>query len=220
MTSDNVTRDRGARAGIYNPLTLRLYDAGVLGLTNTMIWRCPTRLLVDHYQRHAGDDHLDIGPGTGYFLERITARSITLLDLNASSLDAAAKRAGTHRVKTTLRQSYFDLLPHGRQYDSIGVNFVLHCILSRAKWPRLDELRENLRPGGTLFGSTIIPDRETATPLARLLHGIYNQLGVFGNDADTIGQLTATLASWDDVTVTRHGQVAIFSARRPQGNQA
>lgn len=219
MSADSDTRDRGASAGIYNPVTLRLYDLGVLGLTNSLAWRCPTRLLVEHYQAHAGDDHLDIGPGTGYYLERIGSK-VTLLDLNAAALAASRERVGDQRVVRTIRQSFFDPLPHDLQYDSIGLNFVLHCIPDDAKWRRLSELRHHLRPGGTLVGSTLIPDRSTANPLARFMHGLYNRIGVFGNDGDTLTKLTEALAGWDDITVTRHGQVVLFSARRPQEDRA
>ena len=122
-------RDRGASGGIYNPVTLRLYDAGVLGLTNRLIWRCPTATMVEHYRSHAGRSHLDVGPGTGYFLERIDSPSLTLLDLNASCLAAAADRVGHGRSIASLQQSFFDPLPREHSFDSIGLNFLLHCCL-------------------------------------------------------------------------------------------
>lgn len=209
-------RDRGASGGIYNSVTLRLYDAGVLGLTNSLIWRCPTKTLVDHYRSHAGSDHLDIGPGTGYYLERIDSPSITLLDLNKSCLAATENRIDSDRSVTQLEQSYFDPLPRERTFDSIGLNFLLHCIPSQEKWDRLAELRENLQPGGTIFGSTLIPDPVTASPMARALNGTYNKLGVFGNADDTMEKLENALHSLTEIDTRRMGQVALFSARRPQ----
>lgn len=210
------TRDRGASGGIYNSVTLRLYDAGVLGLTNSLIWRCPTKTLVDHYRSHAGSDHLDIGPGTGYYLERIDSPSITLLDLNKSCLAATENRIDSDRSVTQLEQSYFDPLPRERTFDSIGLNFLLHCIPSLEKWDRLAELREHLQPGGTIFGSTLIPDPVTASPMARALNGTYNQLGVFGNADDTMEKLENALDGLTEINTRRVGQVALFSARRPQ----
>ncbi|WP_292040091.1 class I SAM-dependent methyltransferase [Massilia sp. UBA6681] len=209
-------RDRGASGGIYNPVTLRLYDAGVLGLTNRLIWRCPTATMVEHYRSHAGRSHLDVGPGTGYFLERIDSPSLTLLDLNASCLAAAADRAGHGRSIASLQQSFFDPLPREHSFDSIGLNFLLHCIPSHEKWDRLSQLRGHLRPGGTIFGSTLIPDPETATLAARALNSTYNKLGVFGNADDTMDELENALRGYTEVSTRRVGQVALFSARRPQ----
>ena len=209
-------RDRGASGGIYNPVTLRLYDAGVLGLTNRLIWRCPTATMVEHYRSHAGRSHLDVGPGTGYFLERIDSPSLTLLDLNASCLAAAADRVGHGRSIASLQQSFFDPLPREHSFDSIGLNFLLHCIPSHEKWDRLSQLRGHLRPGGTIFGSTVIRDPETATLAARALNSTYNRLGVFGNADDTMDELENALRGYTEVSTRRVGQVALFSARRPQ----
>lgn len=209
-------RDRGASGGIYNPVTLRLYDAGVLGLTNRLIWQCPTATMVEHYRSHAGRSHLDVGPGTGYFLERIDSPSLTLLDLNASCLAAAADRVGHGRSIASLQQSFFDPLPREHSFDSIGLNFLLHCIPSHEKWDRLSQLRGHLRPGGTIFGSTLIPDPETATLAARALNSTYNKLGVFGNADDTMDELQNALRGYTKVSTRRVGQVALFSARRPQ----
>ena len=209
-------RDRGASGGIYNPVTLRLYDAGVLGLTNRLIWRCPTATMVEHYRSHAGRSHLDVGPGTGYFLERIDSPSLTLLDLNASCLAAASVRVGHGRSVASLQQSFFDPLPREHSFDSIGLNFLLHCIPSHEKWDRLSQLRGHLRPGGTIFGSTLIPDTETATLAARALNSTYNKLGVFGNADDTMDELENALRGYTEVSTRRVGQVALFSARRPQ----
>lgn len=208
-------RDRGAARGIYNPVTLRMYDAGVLGLTNTAIWRCPTRELVDHYRQHTGARHLDIGPGTGYYLQRIDPEVITLLDLNPSSLARARSRIGDHIAVDELQQSYFDPIDPGQQWDSIALNFLLHCIPDRAKWDRLARLRENLCPGGTIFGSTVITDPATATVLARTLEAVYQRIGVFGNAGDTTDDLAHALAGWDDLHLQRRGQCILFSARRP-----
>ena len=209
-------RDRGASGGIYNPVTLRLYDAGVLGLTNRLIWRCPTATMVEHYRSHAGRSHLDVGPGTGYFLERIDSPSLTLLDLNASCLAAASDRVGHGRSVASLQQSFFDPLPREHSFDSIGLNFLLHCIPSHEKWDRLSQLRGHLRPGGTIFGSTLIPDPETATLAARALNSTYNKLGVVGNADDTMDELENALRGYTEVSTRRVGQVALFSARRPQ----
>lgn len=223
MTTVAADRDHGARASIYNPLTLRLYDAGVLGLTNSLIWKCPTRHLEDLYRANVGRRHLDVGPGTGYYLRsRIaTYEHVTLLDPNESSLIAARDRITQERTGVTAtmhRQSLFDPLPHDERYDSIGLNFLFHCIPDPDKWVRLAELRSSLAPGGTVFGSTVILDRDRCDVPARALCWLYQRLGVFGNAEDTETDLAGALRGWEDVRVSRRGHVLVFSARRPKEN--
>ena len=46
------------------------YDPLVLGPIARFVWRCPTSRLLERYRRHIRARHLDVGPGTGYFLER------------------------------------------------------------------------------------------------------------------------------------------------------
>ena len=208
-------RDHGARAGVYNGLTLRLYDAGVLGLTNRLIWRCPTPRQVEHYRANVGSSHLDIGPGTGYYLERIDSPTVTLLDLNTDCLDAAEARVGQDQKVHRLHQSFFDPIAPEASFDSIGLSFLLHCIPSSEKWTRLSQLRDHLRPGGRVFGSTVILDPSTASGLARALHWIYGRLGVFGNDTDTVHELEQALAGLEAVQIDRIGQVVLFAGTKP-----
>lgn len=49
---------------------LNLYDPFVLGPVARFVWRCPTPRLIEGYRRHVRDRHLDVGPGTGFFLDR------------------------------------------------------------------------------------------------------------------------------------------------------
>ncbi|WP_133239437.1 hypothetical protein [Microvirga sp. KLBC 81] len=41
-----------AGQAVYTRRTLDLYDVVVLGLSNALIWKCPTRRLLDHYNEH------------------------------------------------------------------------------------------------------------------------------------------------------------------------
>jgi len=49
-------------------LRLPACDPLVLGPIARFVWRCPTTRLVERYRQHIRDRHLDVGPGTGYFL--------------------------------------------------------------------------------------------------------------------------------------------------------
>ena len=81
---------------VYTPTRLALYDVFILGLSCSLVWRCPRRHFLDLYDRHVGSPHLDIGVGTGYFLDRcrfpIERPQITLLDPSDACLTKAASR--------------------------------------------------------------------------------------------------------------------------------
>src|SRR5215471_7704675 len=76
-------------AAVYTPSTLALYDLVVLGFSNSLVWKCSSRLILDFYNEHISGKHLDIGVGTGYFLDRCrfptSTPTIALLDLNPES---------------------------------------------------------------------------------------------------------------------------------------
>ena len=61
MTSHSIT--------IYTPLLLAAYNIGVHGISNSAVWRCPTRALRSLYGTYSGRTHLDVGVGTGYLLD-------------------------------------------------------------------------------------------------------------------------------------------------------
>ena len=59
-----------AGQAIYSPITLAVYDLIVLALSNPLIWRCPTGRILQLYDRHVTDNHLDVGVGTRWYLDR------------------------------------------------------------------------------------------------------------------------------------------------------
>ena len=63
--------DAHAGQAVYSPFVLTLYDMGVLGLSCRWLWRCPASILLAHYQQNISDNHLDVGVGSGYFLDKV-----------------------------------------------------------------------------------------------------------------------------------------------------
>ena len=49
----------------YTQWFLKIYDPVVLGFFAGAVWRCPAPRLVEHYNRHIGLRHADIGPDVG-----------------------------------------------------------------------------------------------------------------------------------------------------------
>ncbi|WP_122663848.1 class I SAM-dependent methyltransferase [Pseudomonas viridiflava] len=212
-----------AGAAVYSPLTLKLYDAWVLGISNRFAWHCPTRqVLQPFFDRHVGARHLDVGVGTGYYLANAhlpDTTHVTLLDLNPSSLQAAKDRFG--RADTdTLQHDVFkplDASQHGR-YDSISLFYLLHCLPGNMdhKAQVFSSLKPCLKENGVLFGATILGDAAEHNGFGRKLMDIYNKKGIFGNRSDTVADLRAALEQhFAQVSIEVVGKVALFSGRSP-----
>jgi len=206
---------------VYSRKSLAIYDALVLGLSNSLIWRCPSRYLVDLYTKHLTADHLDIGVGTGYFLEKAVFPSaqpiITLLDPNKECLDAAAARISRYRPRTVKADALVSWPETLGSFQSIGLNYVFHCLpgTMTQKSVLFDHLKPHLAPGGTVFGSTILQGNAPRSWAARKLMAIYNAKGVFSNENDTRETLEMALtARFKDVQIEVIGCVALFSASR------
>jgi SAM-dependent methyltransferase len=202
----------------YGAWFLRIYDPFVLGFFCHVIWRCPTRLLVQHYQRHLGRRHLDVGPGTGYFLDRTRSPadgSLVLLDPNSDVLAHTSRRLA-HLNPTRLQADVCQPLPLAGQFDSIALNYVLHCLpgpmLRRADVIR--SLAAQLAPNGVLFGATVLGTPELHTWLSRTALRVNNQGGIFDNLSDTEDDLRQILEqSFSRVDIEIVGTAAVFSAR-------
>lgn len=211
-----------AGQAVYTRRTLRAYDPLVLGLSNRLIWRCPTATLLAHYDAHVSHTHLEVGPGSGYFLDRCSfpdgAPEITLLDANVDVLTYAAARIRRYQPRTHAADVLAPISLEPGSFGSIGLNYVLHCLPGDipAKSVVLRTLRPLLRPGGVLFGSTVLAEGVSHTPLSRGLMAVYNRRGIFGNAHDRLADLDAALgATFDRHRVTVHGAVAVFAAFVP-----
>ena len=90
-----------AGQAVYSKSMLAIYDLFVLGFSNRVVWRCPSQRILALYDRYITANHLDVGVGTGYFLDRCRFPNdrprLALMDLNANCLDAAGKRLARYR---------------------------------------------------------------------------------------------------------------------------
>ena len=222
-TSRIISRDDPAHRGQseYTPSFLRVYDRLVLGVFTTFVWRCPSRRIVDHYNQHLQQRHLDVGPGTGYFLRHATRPDgfeLTLADPNRYVLAHAARRLRDLEPEL-VEANVLEPLPVEGPFDSAAMNFVLHCLPGPmpAKAPAVRHVAATLTPEGTLFGATIICDDEHHNALSRALMRSNNRRRIFGNADDSIASLHDTLdASFTTVDITVVGTVAVFAAHGPR----
>jgi hypothetical protein len=211
--------DPGPGAAAYSRWTLGVYDPLVLGFCGTYVWKCPTPDVLAFYDRYVSARHLDVGVGTGYFLDRCRfpspAPTVALLDLNAESL-----RHTAHRIRRYHPVSYqgsvldpvdIDLAP----FQSIGVTYMLHCLPGdmRYKARVFEHLKPLMASDGVLFGTTILGSGVKQNLVARALTHLYNRRGFMSNRDDSPDTLTAALSGLRDVQVTVRGCVALFVAR-------
>jgi hypothetical protein len=94
----------------YNPFLLAVYDPFVLGFMARAVWRCPIPPVVERYRMHLGSRHFDLGPGTGYFIEKAApsaGTAVTLLDPNPHVLAHSSRwLAAIRRSFATRRPAY------------------------------------------------------------------------------------------------------------------
>lgn len=180
-------------ATIYHRSTLFFYDFLVHGLSNRFVWRCPTRHLKKLYQEQLSANHLEIGIGSGRFL-RSSARDckfnrLAIADVNPECLAYASKILEPWRPQTLQLNLLDPLFASGHQanrFDSIGINYVLHCLATtwKNKLAICDSLVTNmLNPGGVLFGSTLFPGLNEHY-LSRRLMKTYQRKRIFHNAED------------------------------------
>ncbi len=205
----------------YTGFFLKIYDPMILGFFTPVVWRCPTAVLVERYRRYIRPRHLDVGPGTGYFLERAglpEGSPVTLLDPNTNVLDHASRRLQRLDI-TAVEADVCKPLPVDGPFDSAALNGVIHCLpgpLSR-KAGAVANVAAVLAPTGVLFGATILGTSGRHTWLARNLLNANNRRGTFDNLGDTQEGLGEILgASFERVELETVGSMAIFAATDPR----
>jgi 2-polyprenyl-3-methyl-5-hydroxy-6-metoxy-1,4-benzoquinol methylase len=201
----------------YTNRSLRIYDRLVHGFSNRFIWRCPTQDLVDLYRVHLSTNHLDVGPGTGFFLEKTLPEGevrIALLDANRDCLEYAAKRIEAARPELHQKNILESIELPGDPYDSIGLNYLFHCLPGRLEEKAalvFDNLAPYLHPEGTMFGSTILGTEIQRPFLARWLMSVYNKKGIFCNVDDSLGAMMEALSKrFRTFNVEVQGCVVLF----------
>jgi ubiquinone/menaquinone biosynthesis C-methylase UbiE len=169
-----LNRSDAAYAGqeVYSRAFLRIYDPVILGFYGNVVWRCPTSRLVEQYRQHVGHTHLDVGPGTGYFLAHTPLpddAQITLLDPNPDVLAHAARRL-SDRHPSAVQADVLKPLPlTAKRFDSVALNYVLHCLPGPPvrKAAAVQNVAAVLKPGGVLFGATVLGATGPHTWLSR-----------------------------------------------------
>lgn len=225
MTEQTASLDRldpsHAGQAVYTRSFLSVYDALVYGFNSPVLWRCPKARVVAHYDANVSARHLDIGVATGALLDDcrfpVAAPELTLMDLNPNSLAAASARLARYAPRTHRANVLEDWRLEPGTYDSVAMTHLLHCLPGpmSAKGVAFEHAQRALAPGGTFFGATILGKDVPISPLARTFLALSNARGILDNRDDGPAELDAALAAvFPQRTVTIHGAVALWSARR------
>jgi SAM-dependent methyltransferase len=199
--------------------TLQHYDS-LLEIMCNRVWRCPIERTLELYQRHLSSNHLEVGVGTGYFLDRSRFPDpkprLALMDVNLECLRHTEARLIRHTPEVYRANALAPIEATTGHFDSIAINYVLHCMPGAlpGKGIAFANLKRLLNPGGVLFGSTVLRQGVPCDMRARAFMRFYNACKVFSNLQDSLAGLSQALdASFRDVRIEVIGCVAQFSAR-------
>ena len=214
--------DEQVEAGqaVYTKSTLSAYDIIVLGISNRYIWKCPSARIEEHYNKYISANHLDVGVGTGYFLDRCRFPSesprVVLMDLNPNTLDFASDRISRYAPETYIQNILEPISADIPRFDSVGLNYLLHCVPGAItkKAVAFDHLISLMIPGAAIFGATILQIGVPRNWAAVQLMKLYNEKGIFSNSSDDLEGLERALNErFVDVSLKVVGCVALFSGR-------
>lgn len=210
--------DRGQAA--FTRAGLALYDSLILRALCPWVWRCPSDRILAAYHEYLSNNHLEVGVGTGYFLDQARFSSATprvaLLDLNNHCLKRTARRIRRYEPEIYQADVLQPIDLTARRFDSIALNYVVHCL--PVPWPQkgvvFSHLKALLNPGGTLFGATLVQGDVRQSATAATFMRWFNVRGTLHNRDDTRGRLVAALnRHLSEVRVEQVGCVALFSGR-------
>lgn len=205
----------------YNRLVLNLYDPIVAGPIATYGWRCPASRLVERYRSHIRPNHLDVGPGTGYFLARsgLPDRSpVTIVDPNTAVLRHVGRRL-THLDVTAVEADVLKPLPLRGRYDSAALHLVIHCLPGpeQRKSRAVRNVAAVLADDGVFFGASVLGRSGRHTRFGRAMLSAFNRQGGFDNLDDSEESLHRMLsAAFEEVELGVIGSIAVFSGAGPR----
>lgn len=205
----------------YGTFMLAIYDRWVLGFMAPRVWKVGSEPGVAAYRSHMGARHLEVGPGSGWFLTQVEppTRRLTLVDPNPQVLGHCARvlaTAGPELVQANVLHP----LPVDGPFDSAALMHVLHCLPGpmAARADAIRNVADLLTDDGVLFGGTVLGIAASGHgPAARTFLRLANRQGGFDNLADDVAGLTSVLErSFTDVEVDGSGSIAYFVARHPR----
>ena len=197
---------------------IQRYDKFVNKVNCEKVWKCPQKHIINNYRRNINENHLEIGPGTGYFLTKenldVNLNKLTLIDVNSEILDYSRNKLQSEYsdINILCHDLFTCEIPDSVVFNSVGINYVLHCVPGNLQ-TKLDKLISNLGDNKyNLFGASVICDPLHMNPIAEYELMFLNAFGIFHNNNDTYEELDEYLNNRNlKFTLKKQGYVAIFN---------
>lgn len=201
----------------FNKLSLFFYDAILYGVISKYAWGSSIARLDAHYARHASANHLEVGVGTGFLLNRVRFPApprLVLMDLSAECLEKTGRKVARYSPSTYVQNILEPVAHQIDKFDSISINYVMHCVPGsfKEKGIAFSNLAVLLAPGATLFGTSVLSKHVHKNVLARPFMWLMNALGVFNNRNDSARDLEAYLREHFNVIQFELAGVTAFFA--------
>lgn len=204
----------------YTNSLLSKYDR-IVGLSARFLWKCSWQKLLKLYNKNISGNHLEIGVGTGYLLDKcrfpVKNPRLALLDLNPNSLEYTHNRIKRYQPSTHVANVLEPISLATGKFDSVGFNYVLHCLPGTiaSKSVAFKNIKPLMNEGAILFGSTVLGEGVKHNYLGQFLMELYNSLGSFNNWCDNVSDLEDALkAHFSSYTIQVIGCTAIFTAQK------
>ena len=210
----------------FSSMSHSLYDFLIYRFVAPYIWGCKTESVLDSYYHNLSDNHLEIGVGTGFLLDRSNPSKnhlrLSLMDLNKRCLEKSVARLERYSPGDYQRNIMHPLKLNNKRFSSIALNFVLHCVPGnfnpddpQYKGNAFQNIHQALESGGVFFGATVLADGVGRTFVAKVAMKILNTFNIFHNQHDHLKELQCAMEScFDVVEYELLGSVVLWRARK------
>ena len=208
-----------------------LYDAVIVNFISKYVWDCDPAVHVERYRKFINNKsdhphtHLDIGPGSGYYLSESQKTINTIFDLDLHLIDINEETLSSTKQKfpnskTTIHDVFMKPFPYGCTFNTIALNHVLHCVPGDQEEiidQMLCNLKSNMDEDTVLFGSTVaglVPtERHSMSAIALIT--ILQELGIFHNQIDEDGMRDVLAKHFKKVNIACYGSEIGFVGQNP-----
>jgi len=218
--TETVLKEAAAGASVYSNLLLSVYDVEVLMFELPFIFKCPLREVKKFFNKNITGMHLDVGVGTGYFLDKcnfpVENPNVHLMDLNPNTLKKTSNRIKRYEPISHQCNVLEPIQADLPMFDSISAINFLHCLPGSmlSKEVAIKNLKPFLRDGGVFFGATVLGQGVDLGILYRVANSMYNKKSIFSNLQDNASDLEVILSNnFEKSTVRVIGSVAFFSCK-------
>ncbi|NOT97652.1 MAG: methyltransferase type 12 [Sideroxydans sp.] len=206
----------------FNKLSLFFYDFILYGLISKYAWGSSLQRLDSHYKKYIRSNHLEVGVGTGFLLNRVTFDSdkprLALMDLSGACLERTKLKVSRYAPEIYIQNLLEPMKNRMAQFDSISINYVMHCIPGsfNEKGIAFKYLKPLLSKNGVLFGTTVLSEGVRKNMLAQPFMWLLNILGIFNNRKDNASDLQYYLGeNFQLIEFEVIGVTAFFAVKHP-----